>query len=144
MLICSSKRVPLSVSQPLSRELADSTKDVQEVGGEVAQLQGQVDALREEQEKLLKEKDNGAMLIDVHSPLVQSPVPMAEQMPSLIDLCSPSEMQSTVPPSADRFMSLQQSHDLLGTSVGTSDQPLLGGGILQPEVLTDKQSQELF
>ena len=132
----------LSLTQPLSRQLAHSTDEVQRLGAEVGKLRDQVAKMTEEQVLLLDVEDN-ASLLDDHSPLLQS----RDQPPEdilLIDFNGASKDEMNLPPSVDKPQPL--SEDLLGPAMDTSDLPQLGGPILQPEVLSDKDtlSQELF
>ena len=115
----------------MSKELALSTEELQEKGAEVSQLRHQVKKLREEREKLLwmKEPTDTA-----------SAGGLADNAPLLIDLESPGDTHSVLPPPTDTPI----SHDLLGTDMETSDNSQLVGDMLQPEVLTNTQSQELF
>ena len=138
----------LSLPQPLSVELAQSTEEVQEVGGEVEKLRLRVDAMRKEQEKLLQpqgEEEQAAMLVDIHSPLPAQTDKEDDKMPMLIDLMSdsPPAAELTTPMSVKPESHDQSHDDLLGSSVEASNHTHLPqGDILQPEVLT--QSQELF
>lgn len=89
-------------------------------------LQRQVEKLRAEQESLLKPAASPSSIA----------VDPTEDVPLLIDLESPSDDQSRLPPSTDSPL----PHDLLGAAMETSDH----SHPLQPEVLTNTQSQELF
>lgn len=123
--------------QPLSKELAHSTEELQQKGAEVSKLRHQVKKLREEQEKLqwMKEPTDTALsMTSAGGP--------ADNVPLLIDLESPTEgdKDSKLPPPTDTPI----SHDLLGTTMEISDNSQQIGDMLQPEVLTNTQSQELF
>ena len=131
----------LSLSQPLSRELAQSTEEVQQLGSKVTKLQFQVNLLKGEQEKLLQGEDHTSSITDNHAPLIQSPAAEPEEM-LLIDLNEPHDNHVTFLPPVDKPLS--ESHDLLGPSMETSDLSGLECDVLQPEVLTESQSQELF
>ena len=143
--------LPPSLPQPLSVELAQSTAEVQEVGGEVEKLRQRVDAMRKEQEKLLQppqgEEEQSTMLVDVHSPLpAHTDKEEDGKMPLLIDLMSdsPPAAELATPMSVKPAASHDQSHDdLLRSSVEASNNTHLPqSDILQPEILP--QSQELF
>ena len=104
-------------------------------------LRERVDAMREEQEKLLQATEDEQMLVEVHSPLPQRAAKEEDKFPMLIDLVGDSRTEQTTPMSSNPV-----SHDdLLGlTPVEASNDAALlpQSDILQPEVLT--QSQELF
>jgi hypothetical protein len=131
-------------------ELAQSTAEVQDVGGEVEKLRQRVDAMRKEQEKLLHppqgEEEQAAMLVDVHSPLPPQTDGEDNKLPLLIDLMSdsPPAAEVATPMSVKPPASHDQSHDdLLGSSTEASNHTdLPPSDILQPEILP--QSQELF
>ena len=129
-------------------ELAQSTAEVQEVGGEVEKLRQRVDIMRKEQlEKLLQsqgeEDEQAAMLVDIDSPPLPAKTDKEdEKVPMLIDLMSESPL--TAEPVTPMSVKADQSQDdLLGSSVEESNHTHLPqGDILQPEILT--HSQELF
>ena len=96
-----------------------------------------------EQEKLLQGEDHTSLLTDNHAPLIQSPAAEPEEM-LLIDLDGAHDDNVTLLPAVDKPQS--ESHDLLGPSMELENSDISGpeSVILQPEVLTEKQSQELF
>lgn len=101
----------------------------------MSKLRHQVKKLREEQEKLLWMKDPTDTALSASN--AGGP---ADNLPLLINLESPGDRHSLLPPPVDTPM----SHDLLGTAMEISDNSQLVGDMLQPEVLTNSQSQELF
>ena len=101
----------------------------------MAKLRDQVNKLKEEKEKLLRqEKDEVEMLVDVQGPGHQE-----DDLPPLIDLSDPGNDQGKPLPSS---AAPPTSQTILTTNLmETDDSAHLEEDILQPEVV---QSQELF
>ena len=106
----------------------------------MAKLRDQVNKLKEEKEKLLRqEKDEVEMLVDVQPPAQQGPGPQEDDLPLLIDLSDPGNDQGKPLPSS---AAPPTSQTILTTNLmETDDSAHLEEDILQPEVV---QSQELF